>query len=234
MDKRSIIEIYEKCGTNDCLGGYTTLRFLKKCDGYHAAKEHGDRTAAENVIRKCVDVSQLQSIKANYPDAFLLPVLKKNNALPLGLCANIGLPICLTVSCASPYKRKNMPAIQRILYKPVFFGEIIPERKYILVDDVITQGGTMSSLIQFVSQRRGNIPAILSLTYAKGSKKIAPTKETLSNLKQRFGNPLSEFFEELGMGSEAVEQLTHSEIRYLMKFSSIENIRKKGYAFLSL
>jgi hypothetical protein len=92
----------------------------------------------------------------------------------------------------------------------------------------------MSSLIQFVSQRRGNILAILSLTYAKGSRKIAPTKETLSNLKQRFGNRLSEFFEDCGMGSEAVDQLTNSEMLYLMKFSNIENIRKKGFEFLSL
>ena len=234
MENLSIVEIYKKFGTNDCLGGYTSLRFLKNCDGYIAAKEHGDTKAAKDVIKKCVDADKLQLIRTNYPDAFLLPVLKKNNALPLSLCVNIGLPVCLSVSCSSTHTRKNMPAIQRILCKPMFFGEIIPERKYILVDDVITQGGTMSSLIQFVSQRRGIILAILSLTYAKGSRRIAPTKENLNNLKERFGNRLSEFFDECGIGSEAVDQLTNSEILYLMKFSNVENIRKKGFEFLSM
>ncbi|MDR2559297.1 MAG: phosphoribosyltransferase [Oscillospiraceae bacterium] len=229
MKKLSIIEIYEKYGTADCLGGYTTIKYLKRCEGYSAAKERGDIPAADSVIKKCASADKLQLIKAKYPDAFLLPVLKENNALPLCLCINIGLPICLSALCVNTHKRKNMPAIQRILKKPVFCGEIIPGKNYILVDDVITQGGTISSLMQFVSQRGGKISAILSLAYARGSKKIIPTRENLAKLKQRFGKKLTDFFEEYGLGDDAAEQLTNSEILYLMKFSNVENIRKKTY-----
>jgi hypothetical protein len=229
MEKLSIIEIYEKYGTTDCLGGYTTIEYLKRCNGYSAAKEYGDASAADEIIKKCVSADELQSIKVKYPDAFLLPVLKKNNALPLSLCINIGLPVCSSVRCQNTLKRKNMSAMQRILKKPVFYGEIIPEIKYILVDDVITQGGTISSLMQFVSQRGGKISAILSLAYAKGSKKIMPTRENLANLNKRFGKRLTDFFEENGLGNDAAEQLTNSEILYLMKFSNVENIRKKTY-----
>jgi hypoxanthine-guanine phosphoribosyltransferase len=232
MKKQSIVEIYEKHGTNDCLGGYTTLGYLRRCDGYIAAKEYGNAAVADNVIKKCVSANKLQSIKENYPDTFLLPVLNKNNALPLSLCTNIGLPVYLSVRCLSTRKRGNMPAMQRILYKPVFDGEIIPEKKYILVDDVITQGGTISSLMQFVSQRGGKIPAVLSLTYARGSRKIVPERENVVDLKQRFGKRLNDFFEECGMGNDAISQLTNSEIRYLMTFSSVENIQKKAYAIM--
>ena len=227
MEKMSIVEIYEKHGTSDCLGGYTTLEYLRRCDGYIAAKECGDAAAADNIIKKCADAHRLQSIKEKYPDAVLLPVLKENNALPLSLCENIGLPVCLSVRCLSAHKRKNMSAMERILHKPVFCGEITAGRNYILVDDVITQGGTISSLMQFVSQNGGRISAVLALAYAKGIRKIAPERENLADLRQRFGKQLTDFFEECGMGSNAADQFTNSEILYLLKFSSVENIRKK-------
>jgi hypothetical protein len=230
MKRLSVTELYEKHGTSDCLGGYTTLAYLRRCEGYDAAKYHGDANAADRIIKKCVSADKLRLIQAKYPGAFLLPVLKKDNALPLSLCVNIGLPVCLSVVCQSARERKYMPAIQRILYKPVFRGEIVPGRPYILVDDVITQGGTMAALMQFVSQNGGRVPAILSLTYAKGSRRIAPAKESLITLTHRFGNRLVDFLDDCGMGRDAVSQLTHSEIRYLMKFSSVENMKKKLYA----
>jgi hypothetical protein len=223
----NITDIYEKNRMPAMLGGYTTVAYLKRCAGYTEAKEYGDAGAADSIVKKCVGTDNLQSIKAAYPGAVLLPVLKKNNALPLSLCVGVRLPVCLSVHCKSTRKRRNMPAIQRIFYKPVFCGEITPGTDYILADDVITQGGTISSLMRFVTQNMGNIRAILSIAYARGSKKIAPEKENLDLLEQRFGRQLNDFFEECGMGKDAAGQLTNSEILYLLKFSSVENIRKK-------
>ena len=219
---------YKKSEADDCLGGYTSLVYLKRCEGYNAAKENGDIVAADSIIKKCVSADNLRSIKAKYPDSFLLPVMKQNNMLPLALCANIGLPVCSSVQCSASRRRKNLPAIQRILCKPVFSGVIAPGKNYILVDDIVTQGGTMSSLMRFVSSEGGNVRAVLSLVYGRGSRRIAPAKEKLAKLKRRFGNKLTDFFEDYGMGSGYIDQLTNSEILYLLKFSSVENMRKKA------
>jgi AcrR family transcriptional regulator len=213
--------------TNEYFNAYTTLEYLKRCEGYTAAKEHGDIAAADAIVKKCVGSNILQAIKTKYPDSILLPVINRTNARPLAFCINIGLPVCLTVRCLNEQKRRNLQAIQRIIYKPVFSGEITAGRSYILVDDVITQGGTISSLMQFVSQAGGMVSAVLSLASAKGSQRIAPTKEILDKLNRHFGNELPIFFEECGLGTDVMEQLTHSEILYLLKFSSVDNIRRK-------
>ena len=203
--------IMGKQNTAECLGGYTTLKYLRRCEGFITAKEHGDLKAANHIIEKCVTEESMQSIRAAYPNAFLLHVNKGNNVLPLSLCIYIGLPIYLSVYCLSTRKRENMPAMHRILYKPLFYGKVISGREYILVDDVVTQGGTVSSLMHFVTQNGGTVPAILSLAYAKGSRRITPLTENLVKLEQRFGNQLNDFFHEYGMGEDAVFWLIRPE-----------------------
>lgn len=42
----------------ECLGGYTSIAFLKRCPGYTEANKDGDKKAAEKVIDNCVDESK--------------------------------------------------------------------------------------------------------------------------------------------------------------------------------
>jgi len=209
------------------IGGYTSIDFLKRCEGYDGAKENGDIAAADAIVKKCVGMDQLQYIKKKYPDAILLPVINRSNALPLALSINIGLPICLSVQCFKQSRRTNMSAIERIVCRPVFSGDITPGKKYILIDDVITQGATIAALIYFVSQNGGKVCAVSSLARARGSRRILPAKENRDKLKQQFGKELTIFLEEYGLGKDGINQLSNSEMLYLLKFSNIESIRKK-------
>ena len=109
----------------------------------------------------------------------------------------------------------------------LFTGEIIPQKSYILVDDIITQGGTIASLIEFTTRSGGEVRAVLSLAYAKYSTPLAPAGENIERLRSRYGDGLPDFFEECGLSRDSVKSLTNSEVMYLLKFSNVDNIRKK-------
>jgi orotate phosphoribosyltransferase len=117
--------------------------------------------------------------------------------------------------------------MQRILYKPVFYGDIQAGKAYVLIDDVVTQGGTIGALWQFVVSSGGSVSAIVALAYGKGSKNIRPTAEYAQQLYTMFGRTLQKFLEEHEMAF-GLECLTNSQIKYLLKYSRIENIKKKA------
>jgi hypothetical protein len=115
----------------------------------------------------------------------------------------------------------------RIMQRPVFSGEIIPGRSYVLIDDIVTLGGTIASLIEFTQNAGGSVRAVLALAYAKYGRPITPTAPNLEKLTRCFGGGLNALFEDCGIGENGVGRLTNSEIMYLLKFKSTENIRKK-------
>ena len=208
--------------------GHTSLAYLRRCPEFERAKS-GDAIAAFSVVQKCVKQSRINEMVEKHPDSTLLPILGRN-ALPLALAQAIGLPIWKNVFIFSPIPRKNMMAIQRLIHKPFFWGNIQPGKKYILVDDVITQGGTIAALREYVLSQGGKVVAVVALAFSIGSHYIAPTRDILFNLLFKFGYSIYHLQRMGIIGS--FEALTYSQIRYLLKFSSVRNIFKKIGLFL--
>jgi adenine/guanine phosphoribosyltransferase-like PRPP-binding protein len=202
--------------------GYTSIGFLKRCNGYEAAKK-GDLASAKRVVESCT-CKKMLNIRQLYPDAVVLPVIT-GNSLPVALALHIGLPICHSVLCLKTMQRKSLSAMQRILYKPVFCGCIQAGMSYILVDDVVTQGGTIAALWQFVAQAGGSISAVVALAYDRGSKTIRPAAEKEQQLDMQFGHFLSELLERYDTAF-APNCLTNSQIQYLLKYSQTESMQK--------
>jgi len=211
----------------ECIGGYTSISYLKRCHGYEAAKEKGDIKAAEKVLKMCLNDEKMRSIREKYADAILIPVIDRDNALPIAFADYIGLAVCMSVLCLKIVSRKNLSAMERILYKPHFYGYIEPNKAYLLVDDIMTQGGTLSSLIQFTIKSGGYVCAVIVLAYAKYSRKLMSKYKNLIVLKQRFGEEIVDLFKYFGISEGEIHYFTHPEMMYLMKFSNIENIKKK-------
>jgi hypothetical protein len=203
--------------------GCTSLSFLKKCVGYSEAKA-GDIDSAKLVVEKCL-ARKNRHLNRLYPGAVALPVIT-GNSLPLALAMSFDLPICQSIVCLPTVKRKNLSAMQRILLKPIFCGSIEPGVSYILVDDIITQGGTIAALWQEVIRAGGKVKAIVALAYA-GGRVIRPPREKSLRLYSRFGDPIADL---LGEYKTAFKPgcLTDSQIQYLLKYSRIENIREKA------
>jgi len=204
--------------------GHTSIAYLKRCPSFICAK-NGDMNAAIHIVERCVKVKRINDLEENYPNSVLLPVINGRNVLPLALAQRISLPVWKDVILRSTISRKNLLAIQRLLHKPIFIGYIQKGLDYIIVDDIVTQGGTISALREFVIARGGRVVAVVALAFSIGSHYIAPTKEILIRLFLKFGNSLYKLELEGFVGSFA--ELTYSQIRYLIKFSSVQNIYSK-------
>lgn len=204
--------------------GHTSISYLKRCPGFDDAKK-GDLDAARFVVLSSVKQERICSLREQYPDAILIPVLGRN-LLPLALAQIIGLPIWTKVFLLHSVSRKRLCAFQRLLQKPIFTGVIQSNTTYILVDDVITQGGTIAALREFVIAHGGKVVAVVALAYAIGSHAIAPKKWNIVMLLVKFGARLLQFLQILGIAS-TFEELTNMQARYLLRFASIRNIAKK-------
>lgn len=209
--------------------GHTSIAFLKRCIGFEDAK-NGDMDAALFVVSRCVKRDRICDLRRKYPDAILIPVLGINK-LPLALAMAIGLPIWTKVYMIHSIPRKLLCSIQRLLHKPMFAGQILENTEYILVDDVITTGGTISALRRFVMFHGGIVVAVVALAYAIGSHAVAPLRRHIVRLMIKFGLGLLSLLRRLGIAVSA-QGLTNSQVKYLLRFSSLGNIRKRAEQFI--
>jgi hypothetical protein len=207
-----------------CMGGCTSIDKLKRCEGYAEAKA-GSVCAATHIFTRCIKNDCAANIRERYPDSIPLPVMSHDNSLPLALAMQLLMPLCLNVWVTRKEKRRNMNAMERILYRPTFQGSIRPNKSYILIDDVVTQGGTIMALRQHVLNAGGRVDAVAAIAYAKYAKPIIPTQENIDKLFLRFGNELFDLFREFGLSLETTV-LSNSQIRYLLQFSSVANMRR--------
>ena len=204
--------------------GHTSIAYLKRCPGYEDAK-NGNLTAAQLVVNQCVKCKRLQVLREQYPDAVLLPVCGQNK-LPLALAEAIGLPVWNCVFVIQSVSRKSLCAIERLMHKPGFAGDIRQDAEYILVDDVITQGGTIAALREFVLVQGGRVAAVVALAFAIGSHAVAPLKKHKVRLFLKFGFTLVIILREHSIAEE-VHALTNSQMKYLLRFASVGNIRER-------
>ena len=205
--------------------GHTSISYLKRCDGYHAAK-NGDMLAAMCVVEKCVKLDRIVAVREQFPKAVLLPVISQN-VIPLALASFIGLPVYTGVRRVDAQKRQGLPAILRLMHKPEFSGRIISGMSYIIVDDVVTQGGTVASLRHYVLERGGTVLAIVALAFAIGSRAITMTRVNWVRMLLRFDrSKLENALETYGLCSN-VRQLTNSQVGYILRFRSIHTFTSK-------
>ncbi len=203
--------------------GNTSISYLLRCEEFGRAKR-GDLSAARSVATKCVKLDSLLTLRRLYPDAVLLPV-QRENALPVALAQAVGLPVCYDVYRSDAVQRKKLPAMERFLHRPVFCGSIKQGVSYIIIDDVVTQGGTVTALRDFVVTRGGKVVAVAALAFAGGSV-IAPAEETLSRAALHISPA---FWEKLGVYGITAQPagLTDMQLKYLLSFRSSESIENK-------
>jgi len=81
----------------------------------------------------------------------------------------------------------------RIAVTPTFDGDFPKGRNAIILDDTLTQGGTFASLKGHIESQGGIVIGAIALTGKQYSAKIAISVETLSNLREKYGQ-LEEWF----------------------------------------
>ena len=223
---------------------HTTVSKVTGHPDYDAAKA-GNLDAARRLVADLVKPERLKELAERFPGAVVVPVeeveAKGVNRIPYALAEAIaghglsmlGAPIYQT----STFKRKDLDAVARLKARKVFEGEVAAGRKYVLVDDILTQGGTVHELRTHIVNNGGEVVAVSSLAFSAGSNIIAIQQDTIDSIVSRFGRERTEQLLRDHNVTGTLEALTESEGRAIARFKSFDAFRTRladeGRAFFS-
>lgn len=205
---------------------------------YEAAKG-GDDAAARRLV---ADVMTRQSVDElrqllNGRKAILAAVHAEEavsrNAIPQAMADVLGKVLDLEVATGIVQSEKVGRTAQdgfgRLTNQPSFEGPVRTDLPYILLDDTLTQGGTLANLKGYIEDHGGKVIGASALTGKRYSARIALAADTLEKLRDHFeGTDLENWWnEQHGYG---FDRLTESEANYLLRAADADKIRDRVLA----
>lgn len=152
------------------------------------------------------------------------------NAIPQAMADVLGKILDLEVDPyllqAAKVGRTAQDGFGRLTNQPAFDGPVRTDLPYILLDDTLTQGGTLANLKGYIEEHGGKVIGTSALTGKRYSAKIALAAETLDKLRNHFeGTDLENWWnEQHGYG---FDRLTESEANYLLRAADADKIRDR-------
>jgi hypothetical protein len=231
--------VSEMKGT-DSVYGARIAQFVEQHD---RAKIHFDRNAALDIVERCISQAVLDELAelvfyTRAEPVFVFPhpafddedeiignvalTARPTNALPFAyahfLVENLGGAVNETIIQASRVGTTRLPRWMRYLCQPSFEGDVERRRPYIMLDDVISSGGTFATLRSFIVRNGGSVAGTTALASNTGlHEKFAIADDTLYVLQSEYGPSLDGFWQEtFGHG---IRSLTESEAQYLVRFA---------------
>jgi hypothetical protein len=220
---------------------FTTFDKLKGLADYADAKA-GDWKSAANLIYEMFAgktgkwQKKLVALAGKHPGAILLSVHAEEktgrNQIPNQFAAFIaeltGLDIDYNIVQSERAGRTGAGKWERMILRPKFDGEVVRGGKYILVDDVLTMGGTFSELRRYIEAMGGEVVDIVALAGEPESADIALSEETKNRLEQVFGvESLREFLSEVGLYDGEYGALTEAEANALLEAGTFDEARNR-------
>lgn len=194
---------------------------LSASENYTAAK-NGDVIAAIEVINETLSKDDINKIANEAKDSTIVPVInfseKSANRIPQAMAIKIhsatGLPYDVSVLRKSPDGRTTMNGIDRLFDTPKFNGEVVRGKKYYLLDDTVTMGGTLAAMSKYITDRGGIVTGAAVMTGQERSSTLAITPETQAKLRKEVGELEGAFYEETG---RRFDELTNSEAGFILR-----------------
>ena len=228
-------------------GSYKGADAAQDAADYEAAKQHGDIEAARRLVAKRINPEHLERMVADLrergisPDEVIVaPVLEKEqgkNALPRALgeyvANHLNARLETKIVDASQSTHTGKETINRLLDRKSFEGTVEKNGKYLLVDDVLTQGGTLHELRHYLANNNAEAVGAVTLAFSRYSSTmehrntLSIQADTISELEQRYGrNELEEVLKDHDV-SGSLEALSEGEGRFLLgkKFPDIDTLR---------
>ncbi len=198
---------------------------ISKHNEYLNAKS-GNTISALTLVDEFVTDDFLISINEfikEFDDVYVLPVHAEEqlgrNKIPMAyaevLREILGLNLETNIVQANKAHRTQSDGVGRLLKRVNFDGAVVTGRNYLIVDDVITQGGTLADLKGYIENNGGNVIGASALSGKAHSAKMAVRKATLGQLRKQAGKELETWWQE--QFNYDFAKLTESEARYLTK-----------------
>lgn len=190
----------------------------------YAAAKAGDNTAALRVARDVITPEFVEDVRAALPEGskpLVVAVQSQeatgNNRIPRMaaevLAQRLGLQVSEDIVQAAKVNRSAGDALHRLANQPPFTGKVEKGRDYVLIDDTLTQGGTLAQLKTHIEDNGGKVVLATALTGKDYSRKIALNSQSLADVRERFGSIESWWRDQFGYGFEG---LTESEARAIL------------------
>ena len=201
---------------------------LKNHPQYHEAKAGNFQSALTLVKDLAWDAIEINRHRFVGRNIFVAPFAREisgDNAIPQVL-AELFAHLCNAktdkdlVQITKVFHTGADP-MERLALRAEFEGPVQLGAHYILVDDVVSLGGTLAELAHHIQFNGGLVSDIAVMVNAGRNKSLSPDRNTLKILKERFDNEIIEIF---GINIDA---LTANEAQYLVGFRSADEIRNR-------
>jgi hypothetical protein len=137
----------------------------------------------------------------------------------------LGLPSNESVVQSNTVGHTGASGYHRLANQALFFGAVLPEQHYLIVDDFVGQGGTLANLIGFIKSQGGHVVGATALTGKPYSAKLAPDEKQIQALRDKYGQEFEEWWRQrFGFG---FTELTRSEARYLENSPDAHTVRDR-------
>ncbi|SFW39508.1 phosphoribosyltransferase [Nitrosovibrio sp. Nv17] len=213
---------------------HADISTVKGHEGYLAAKS-GDIAAAAHLVRDMHNPEAIRRIAdavgTARPTLVAVSAIEEQgeNVIPTALAGIIGRTLDLAsesdIVQINRVSHTGAKGDYRLATPALFDGLVVRGMNYLLVDDFIGQGGTLANLRGFIENRGGQVLLATTLTGKAYSVKLSLSPATLTQLRQKHGNSLEEWWKaRYGYGFEF---LTESEARYLERIENADAIRDR-------
>lgn len=230
---------------------------LKNLEGYEEAKRQNNYEAAVHVVQKCISNEAIDRIVDIYVglDKELkivrpLPsfddegsedqdLIKRGptNAIPAAFQAYLQKVLDIEeeeqVLQVARVGRTKLDQFSRFLYQPRFRGNVSKSEHYIIVDDVISSGGTFAALRSEIVRNSGSVAIFSALAHNSGrDTTLAITDSTLYSLIEAYGPDFKAYWME-AIGHD-IACLTEAEASLLVHWAKQKVAVSDGESTLQL
>jgi hypothetical protein len=204
----------------------------------YAAAKAGDTAAAGRLVRDVVteaDLAKLEKLVGDTTDLVVAVHAEEQsgrNKIPLAYAAliesKLGIEVDPKIMQAKKVNRGGADGLARLIKTVPFDGPVEAGKRYLIVDDTLTQGGTLASLKGYIEENGGIVVGASTLMGKQYSAKMALQPDTLANLQKIAGKDFEQWWNE-AIGY-SFSELTESEARYittLIRKSDANSVRDR-------
>lgn len=201
---------------------------------FNAAKS-GDGEAATRLCQRLIASQVTREIaRVVSPATIVLPVTALEvsgfNAIPDAMAEQLAIHLGLQLASGVVVQSNKVAHTRsrgwhRLVTPALFDGPVTVGAEYLLVDDHVGFGGTLTNLKGHVEARGGVVVAMTTISETQGGRTIAVRSDTLSMLQSTHGWRLEDLWRDhFGHGLDC---LTDVEAGYLCRQSSFDKIRTR-------